>query len=48
MLIRAKFLVDAQGYNKVQGKPFGVGELLEKIESLTSVGKAGSLSRAAG
>ncbi|MCR9295668.1 MAG: 2-oxoacid:acceptor oxidoreductase subunit alpha [bacterium] len=48
MLIRARFLVDAQGYNKVQGKPFGVGELLEKIESLTSAGKAGSLSRAAG
>jgi hypothetical protein len=22
MLLRAKYLVDAQGYNKIQGKPF--------------------------
>lgn len=31
LLIRAKFLVDAQGYNKIQGKPFFVGELVSKI-----------------
>jgi len=36
MLIRAKFLVDAEGFNKVQGKPFAVGELVDKIESMTS------------
>lgn len=30
-LIRSKYLVDAQGYNKVRGKPFGVAELVEVI-----------------
>ena len=36
LLIRAKYLVDAEGINKVQGKPFKVGELVEKIDSLLS------------
>lgn len=31
MLLRARYLVDAIGYNKVKGKPFSVSELLEKI-----------------
>lgn len=31
-LIRAEYLVDAIGYNKVQGRPFTVTELAEKIE----------------
>ena len=31
LLIRAKYLVDAKGYNKVQGKPFLVEELEEAI-----------------
>ncbi|MCI0333615.1 MAG: 2-oxoacid:acceptor oxidoreductase subunit alpha [Planctomycetes bacterium] len=33
-VIRAKYLVDAIGLNKVQGKPFSVAEVVEKIESL--------------
>lgn len=33
MLIRSKYLVDAAGFNKVKGKPFGVAELVEQIES---------------
>ncbi len=33
-VIRAKYLVDAIGLNKVQGKPFSVAEIVEKIESL--------------
>jgi 2-oxoglutarate ferredoxin oxidoreductase subunit alpha len=33
-VIRAKYLVDAVGLNKVQGKPFSVAEIVEKIESL--------------
>jgi 2-oxoglutarate ferredoxin oxidoreductase subunit alpha len=33
-VIRAKYLVDAVALNKVQGKPFSVAEVLEKIESL--------------
>ena len=36
MIIRAKFLVDAVGYNRVQGKPFSVTELSEKIAEMTS------------
>ena len=27
MLIRSKYLVDAQGYNKVRGKPFRISEI---------------------
>ncbi|WP_442482773.1 2-oxoacid:acceptor oxidoreductase subunit alpha [Aeoliella sp. SH292] len=30
-ILRDKFLVDCQGLNKVQGKPFRVGEILERI-----------------
>jgi 2-oxoglutarate/2-oxoacid ferredoxin oxidoreductase subunit alpha len=33
-LIRSKYLVDAQSYNKVQGKPFLVSELKEEIGKL--------------
>ena len=36
MLIRAEYLVDAIGFNKVQGKPFAVTELVAKIEELTT------------
>lgn len=35
-LLRATYLVDCLGHNKVQGKPFSVGELVEKIEHLLS------------
>ena len=34
MLVRAEFLVDAIGLNKVQGKPFMVQEVVSKIEEL--------------
>jgi 2-oxoglutarate ferredoxin oxidoreductase subunit alpha len=34
-LLRSKFLVDAKGINKVQGKPFRVAELIEVIEKET-------------
>ncbi len=34
MLIRAEFLVDAVGYNKVYGQPFKVSELVAKIDEL--------------
>ncbi len=32
MLIRAEYLVDAIGFNKVKGKPFTVTELVAKIK----------------
>jgi len=34
MLLRAKFLVDAQGLNKIQGKPFKQAEIESKIEEM--------------
>src|ERR1700726_940482 len=34
MMLRAKFLVDAQGYNKIQGKPFKTSEIEQKIEQM--------------
>jgi 2-oxoglutarate ferredoxin oxidoreductase subunit alpha len=34
LLIRAKFLVDAQGLNKIYGKPFLVHELVRKIDEM--------------
>lgn len=34
MLLRAKYLVDAHGYNKIQGKPFKQSEIERKIEEM--------------
>ncbi len=34
MLIRSQFLIDAMGLNKVQGRPFNVSELVDKIQEL--------------
>ena len=33
-VLRAKYLVDAQGYNKIQGKPFKQSEIEAKIEEV--------------
>ena len=38
MLIRSRFLVDAIGYNKVQGKPFSVSELSQEIHRIVAAG----------
>ena len=32
MLIAGTYLVDAVGYNKIKGKPFAVGELVDEIQ----------------
>ena len=34
MLIRSMFLVDAEGFNLVRGKPFQIGEILAKAEQV--------------
>jgi 2-oxoglutarate ferredoxin oxidoreductase subunit alpha len=34
MVLRAKYLVDAEGYNKIQGRPFKQSEIEEKIQEL--------------
>jgi 2-oxoglutarate ferredoxin oxidoreductase subunit alpha len=44
-IIRANYLVDAIGLNKVQGKPFSVAEVADKIESLLRGDTADSLVR---
>jgi len=35
-ILRAEFLVDAVGLNKLHGKPFTIGEIVEKITELTA------------
>jgi len=35
-IVRAKYLIDAQGLNKVQGRPFLVSEIEEAIEKALS------------
>jgi 2-oxoglutarate ferredoxin oxidoreductase subunit alpha len=34
LLVRAKYLVDAQGLNKVKGKPFTVEEIVHRVQEL--------------
>ena len=34
MLIRSMFLVDAEGFNLVRGKPFSISEILAKAEQV--------------
>ena len=34
MLIRARYLIDAIGYNRVRGKPFRIAEIVEEAERL--------------
>jgi 2-oxoglutarate ferredoxin oxidoreductase subunit alpha len=42
MILRAKYLVDAEGYNKIQGQPFKQAELEAKIEEVLSYGTVGA------
>jgi 2-oxoglutarate ferredoxin oxidoreductase subunit alpha len=35
-LLRARFLIDAAGYSKIQGNPFSIREIEAKIEELVS------------
>jgi 2-oxoglutarate ferredoxin oxidoreductase subunit alpha len=34
-MLRAQFLIDAEGFNKIQGKPFKQSEIEAKIEEVT-------------
>jgi len=42
LILRAKYLVDAEGYNKIQGQPFKQAELESKIEEVLSYGAVGA------
>jgi len=33
-IMRAEYLVDAIGMNKIQGQPFKVGELMDRMQEL--------------
>jgi 2-oxoglutarate ferredoxin oxidoreductase subunit alpha len=37
MLIRSKYLVDAVAFNKIQGKPFTLHEIYNKIKEMVEV-----------
>jgi 2-oxoglutarate ferredoxin oxidoreductase subunit alpha len=37
MLIRAQFLIDAEGYNRVRGKPFTIAEIVVEAEKMLGV-----------
>jgi 2-oxoglutarate ferredoxin oxidoreductase subunit alpha len=34
MLIRARYLIDVIGYNRVRGKPFRIAEIIDEAERL--------------
>jgi 2-oxoglutarate ferredoxin oxidoreductase subunit alpha len=36
MVLRARYLVDAEGFNKIQGKPFKQAEIEAKIKEALS------------
>ena len=42
LILRVKYLVDAEGYNKIQGQPFKQAELEAKIEEVLSYGAVGA------
>ena len=44
LLLRARFLVDAIGYDRVRGKPFRIAEIHERAEEILA-GKVGRTSR---
>jgi 2-oxoglutarate ferredoxin oxidoreductase subunit alpha len=34
LLVRAKYLIDAVGYDRVRGKPFRIAEIVEEAERI--------------
>jgi hypothetical protein len=39
MLIRAKYLIDAVGYDRVRGKPFRIAEIVAEAERILGVSR---------
>jgi 2-oxoglutarate ferredoxin oxidoreductase subunit alpha len=37
MLIRAQFLIDAEGYDRVRGKPFTIREIVGQAERILGI-----------
>ena len=44
-LMRAKFLIDARGLNKIQGQPFKVTEICAAVDALLERGAAADQRR---
>ena len=42
LLVRAKYLIDAVGYDKVRGKPFRIAEIVTEAERLLGLGDGSS------
>ncbi len=40
MLVRARYLIDAVGYDRVRGKPFRITEIVEEAERVLAENKA--------
>jgi 2-oxoglutarate ferredoxin oxidoreductase subunit alpha len=40
MLVRARYLIDAVGYNRVRGKPFRIAEIYQEAERMLAGGAA--------
>ena len=38
MLIRARYLIDAIGYDKVRGKPFRIAEIIDEADRILAEG----------
>ncbi len=45
MLIRSKYLVDAEGYNRVRGKPFTIAEIVAQADRLLSLANQDEATR---
>ncbi|HUQ78021.1 MAG TPA: 2-oxoacid:acceptor oxidoreductase subunit alpha [Patescibacteria group bacterium] len=45
MLIRSKYLVDAEGYNRVRGKPFTIAEIVAQADRLLSLANQDETTR---
>ena len=39
LLVRARFLIDAIGYDRVRGKPFRIAEIVEEAERILAEAK---------
>jgi 2-oxoglutarate/2-oxoacid ferredoxin oxidoreductase subunit alpha len=41
MLVRARYLIDAVGYDRVRGKPFRIAEIVAEAERVLGLGGGG-------
>jgi len=44
MLVRAKYLIDAVGYDRVRGKPFRIAEIVAEADRILGATAGGSVA----